>query len=326
MSFDKNNALMDCSLASLRAFGEAAKHQSFTLAAAHLSVTQSAISHHIKTLEQQLQVKLFQRRGRQLLLTSEGRILHQAVEKSFTQLARALEQINAGVVRRRVVLGVLSSFATKWLVPRLGAFYRQHPNVELVVRSVNHTIDVEREQVDLAVTTLPAAPASKNVMSALMWRERLFAVCSPEYAANSKKPLGTVEDLAHHTLLHDETEIAAERGFDWLSWLKHFNIESLMLTASCQYFSQSDLTLQAAIAGHGVALTRTSIAATDIKNGALIIPFPNSDIATQSACYLCGEKENWHNETNALLRHWLLAEAETDKTLYQKPRKSCVPY
>ena len=318
----KTAPLIDCSLVSLRAFREAARLESFTLAAAQMNVTQSAISHHIKVLEGQLGVKLFERHARPLVLTNEGRILHQAVDDAFGKLARAVEHINAGTVRRRIVLGVLSSFAAKWLVPRLGGFYRAHPEVELVVRSVNHTIDVARENVDLAVVTLPAPPAGGNVCSNLMWRERLFAVCSPQYAKRAGKALRDIRDLARHTLLHDETEIAAERGFDWLSWLRHFKIDSIMLEASSQYFSQSDLTLQAAIAGHGIALTRTSIAATDLRNGTLINPFPHSDIATQSACYLCGGKAQWEKPAGAQLRKWLLAEAAADRQLYQGENKS----
>lgn len=315
----KTAPLIDCSLVSLRAFREAARLGSFTLAATRMNVTQSAISHHIKVLEGQLGVQLFERQARPLALTNEGRILHQAVDDAFSKLAQAIERIHAGTVRRRIVLGVLSSFAAKWLVPRLGSFYRDYPDVELVVRSVNHTIDVARENVDLAVVTLPAAPTGAAVRSTLMWRERLFAVCSPQYAAKAAKAgkaLKDIADLTQHTLLHDETEIAAERGFDWLSWLRHFKIESIMLAASSQYFSQSDLTLQAAIAGHGIALTRTSIAATDLKNGTLINPFPHSDIATQSACYLCGDKTLWDKETQRLLRKWLLNEAAADKERY----------
>ena len=306
----------DLPLISLRTFRVAAKHQSFTLAAAHLSVTQSAVSHHIKILEKHLNFKLFERHGKQLKLTNEGCILYQTVEKCFTNLANTIERMSANKARHRVILGVLSSFATKWLVPRLGSFYRNHSDVELVVRSTNHTIDVERENFDLAIINVPAPPSSKHVKSTLICRERLFAVCSPQYAA--KSTLKTLHDLGQHTLLHDETEIAAERGFDWLSWLQHFKVESVMHSCSSQYFSQSDLALQAAIIGHGIALTHTSISANDLKNGLLINPFPGSDMATQSACYLCGQKEGWNNEGNRLLREWLLAETAADEAFYKK--------
>lgn len=309
MTLDQSNSLMDCSLASLRAFREAAKRRHFTLAAARMSVTPSAISHHIKTLERQLNTKLFDRRGNQLHLTNEGRLLYNAVDASFTRLADAIEHIHAGRVRQRVILGVLSSFASKWLLPRLGGFYRTHRDIELVVRSVNHTIDPERERVDLAVVTLPSPPLSPRVAAALMWREQLFAVCSPTYATAADAALRDIADLSHHPLLHDETEIAAERGLDWQTWLRHFNAESVLTNAASHYFSQSDLTLQAAIAGHGIALTRTSIAATDIQNGLLTNPFPDRRIATQSGCYLCGEKSAWEKRGASQLRDWLLTEA-----------------
>lgn len=312
---EKTDPLIDCSLLSLRVFREAAKCGNFTAAAVRMAITQSAVSHHVRLLERQLHVKLFERRGRTLALTDEGRALHQTAEEAFTRLAATLEQIRAGDVRQRVVLGVLASFATKWLVPRLGDFYQAHPDIELVVRSVNHTINVELENVDLAVITAPAAPASAAVSSHAMWSERLFAVCSPQYAAATG--LKSLRHLARHTLLHDETEIAAERGFDWRSWLQHFGIESLVQEASSQYFSQSDLTLQAAIAGHGIALARTSIAATDIKNGLLVNPFPKSEIATHSSCYLCGEKSSWDKDGCRQLREWLCAEVAADDSIYR---------
>ena len=307
----KKNPLLECSLISLRAFGEAAKMKSFTYAAASMSVTQSAISHHIKLLEEQLQVKLFERHGRTLELTSEGRELHKAVQESFTLLSDAIGRIRTGEFRPRIILGVLASFASKWLVPRLGGFYKQFPEVELVVRSVNHTINVERESVNFAVVTLPAPPSSANISSALLWHEQLFPVCSPAYAGKLK----SIEDLRQCTLLHDETEIAEERGFDWSSWLRHFKMDALMSDTSSQYFSQSDLTLQAAISGHGVALTRTSIASNDIKNGLLVNPFPRHPIATHTACYLCSVKSSWNKPAYISLRDWLLAEAAADNAL-----------
>lgn len=318
---EKNEPKIKYSLVALRAFREAARRESFTIAAMRLSVTQSAVSHHIKLLEEQLDVKLFFRRGRRLSLTDEGQVLFQSVDEVFNDLDFAVENIKKSDRRQRLVLGVLSSFATKWLVPRLGGFYRAHPNVELVVRSVNHTIDVERENVDMAVINLPLPPRSPKVNSILMWRECLFAVCSPGYLKNAG-PLRSVSDLSHHVLLHDETEIAAERGFDWFSWLNHFNKAHIMDEASSQFFSQSDLVLQAAIAGHGVALTRTSIASTDIRAGLLLKPFLTNDMPTQSACYLCGLKGLWNLDKSTLLREWLLSEVSEDKLPAHSPMEA----
>lgn len=303
------NSLFNCSLVSLRAFRETARQGSFTLAAARLNVTQSAVSHQIKTLERQLELNLFVRRGREYELTSAGRSLFQAINKAFDIMENAVGEIRAGQARQRVTLGVLSSFATKWLLPRLGGFYRDHPDIELVVRSVNHTIDVERERVDLAVVNLPSPPPAAKVGNIRLWRESLFAVCSPGYAAVNGGVPTDITDLQQCVLLHDETEIAAERGFDWRAWLLHHKYEYILHRTSSQYFSQSDLVLQAAIAGHGVALTRTSIAATDIQNGLLLNPFSRYDILTHSACYLCGLKSLWGKKPVVALREWLIREA-----------------
>ena len=300
---------VDYPLAPLRAFREVAKCGSFTLAAARLQVTQGAVSNHIRTLEQHYQTRLFHREGRKIDLTIEGRLLYDGLDKAFSVIEQSMQSLQAGKIKQRLVLGVLSSFATKWLLPRLGGFYEAHPNIELTVRSVNHTIDVEREAVDLAVATLPAAPSSETVDSALMWQEQLFVVCSPGYRKAHVGRFNNLDQLKNHILLHDETEIAAERGFDWATWLRHFRHEQLLYHATSHYFSQSDLVLQAAMRGYGLALTRTSIAATDLDKGALVNPFPKKVISTHAACYLCGKKAIWRESAVSAFREWLLAEA-----------------
>ena len=303
------------SLVSIRAFREVVRSGSFTVASLRLGVTQSAVSKRVHTLEKQLGVKLLRFFGRHFELTAEGEKLFWAVDKSFDMLEDAVGRIRSGKIKKRLVLGVLSSFATKWLLPRLGCFYRQYADVELIVRSGNHTVDIEREPVDLAVVNLPSPPASPHVKSVRLWNERIFAVCSPSYLYSSDKPLRFITDLSAHVLLHDETEVASERKFDWQTWLSHFGEERVLEKASCQFFSQSDLVLQAAIAGHGVALTRTSLAVTDVHNGLLVNPFDDTQMQTQSACYLCGLEEVWSDRTVATLRDWIVAQSISQSSL-----------
>lgn len=300
----------DYSLVALRAFREVAKHKNFTIAARHLNVTQSAVSHHIRLLEQQYKVALFEREGRRIDLSSEGKALYDVLNSSFTAIEKAVVNLREGNTKQHLVLGVLASFASKWLVPRIGTFYRNNKNIELTIRSVNHTIDISREHFDLAVITAPEPPSNEDVVSEKLWQEQLFIVCSPEYYTQHMDTLASPSDLASHVFLHDETEISAERGFDWSTWLTHFGVMPLLHKATSHYFSQSDLALQAAIAGDGLALTRTSIAATDMSQGRLINPFPNFIIDSKVACYLCGLKSWWHSGATKRLREWLLAEAK----------------
>ena len=256
-----------CSLVSLRAFCEAARKMSFTAAAKQLDISQSAVSHHIKLLEEKLGVSLFIRNNRRRIsLTDEGRHLYESADSSFSVINKAISGIVSGSFKRRIVLGVLSSVATKWLIPRLDGFYRRYPDVNLVIRAFNHTIDIAEDGVETALITRPRPQNTPGMRWLLMWREHQFAVCSLDYLRKSKSSLREVSDLSQHVLLHDETEIASERGLDWGAWLSPFIVAKKSINLqNGRFFSQSDLVLQAAIAGHGVALSRTSLAMTDIK-------------------------------------------------------------
>lgn len=299
----QEDGLLGCSLVSLRAFREVARRKSFTAAAAYLAVTQSAVSHHIKLLESELNVKLLRRYNKQYELTDEGRTLFQAVDAAFSNVETAIRGINQHINNNRLVLGGLASFVSKWLMPRLGDFYKTHPQIELVVRSVNHTIDVLNERVDLGILHSATPPASPLITSELLWSEELFAVCSPAYLA--RRPITTLADLRTHVLLHDETEIAAERHYDWQAWLAALGQEQLLAETTSHYFSQSDLTIKAATAGYGIALARTSLVADDLKDGRLVNPLPQAVVKTDSGCYMCALASAWEADKIKMLRQWL---------------------
>lgn len=299
----------ELSLVALRAFREVAKHKNFSIAAKCLGVTQGAMSHHIRTLEQQYQVSLFERVGRRLEMTVEGRMLFDVLDSSLAAIEKAVYNLREGRVRQALVLGVLSSFASKWLLPRIGSFYRANPDIELTIRTVNHTIDISREPFDLAVINAPTPPDNEQVLSKKLWNEKLFVVCSRAYFKRNKNQFDSQSGLGGHVLLHDETEMAAERGLDWATYLVHNEHLSALRQGRSQFFSQSDMVLQAAIAGHGMALTRTSLAATDMAQGRLLNPFPAAVMDTPTDCYLCGRQLSWNSGAVKRLRDWLLAEA-----------------
>ena len=309
------NPLDHFSLRSLRVFYVAAERMSFSDAARALSVSQGAVSQRVKTLEEQVGAELFERGNRrQMKLTDEGRHLYRSLGSAFDTMSGGIRVLLSRRVKRRVVLGVLSSLAHKWLIPRLGGFYRQYPETELVVRAVNHTVSLDGDDVELALVNLPKPPAGDDLRWQLLWREKLFAVCSPSYIQNTDAPIAAPADLAHHTLLHDETEVDNERRLDWQTWLAHFGARDRDENAHDLFFTQSDLALQAAIAGQGVALTRNSLAYTDIKNGLLVNPF-GVGVPAKTACYICGRRELWRLDKIAALRGWLTAEAAADRQM-----------
>ena len=190
------------SLSAMRAFLAVARHLSFTAAARELEITQSAVSQRVQRLERQLGIGLFRRGGRGLELSSAGRRLAETGETAFSQIARVVDGITGEEAAGPVALGVLTSFANKWLIPRLGRFYADHPQIDLVVRSENRAVDLERESIDLALIFGLRPPPAKRLHSRLLMREKLFVVCAPEYLRRAP-PLKTAADLCRHRLLHD---------------------------------------------------------------------------------------------------------------------------
>ena len=299
------------SLTAFRAFSSAARHCNFTHAARELMLTQSAVSQRVKLLEEQIGVALFRRTGRRIQLTEEGRLLADAARAAFRQIDDAIEAILEQEAKGEVAVSALPSFAMKWLIPRLGDFYRRHPQIELRIRADNRPVNVEGENIDLAVVLDPTR--SPKVRTELMMRERVFAVCSPSYlqrAKKSRRPLNDLADLKNHPLLHDDTERAEQRGLDWHSFLKKMRIEGVDAGAGAS-FTQGDLILQAAIAGQGIALTRTSLAARDIANGLLINPF-GMEAPSKTAYYICSLEADADKPKIRALRDWLLAQAKKD--------------
>lgn len=299
---------------AIRVFCEVARQKSFARAAAQMNLTSSAISQRVKQLEDFVGCRLLERKRHNITTTEEGKFLFEKFERALSNIDYSINCVVSGQLAQRVVLGALASFTSKWLIPRLHRFYQMHPNVQLITRSVNHTIDVERESAELAVVNLPAPPASGALRSQLLWRENLFVVCSPRYLNNNPHPLKTVGDLHQHTLLHDQTEIASKRHLDWTSWMRIAAPGKRLSMDKSRVFTQSDLTLQAAIEGHGVALARSSLASDDLQKGLLVDPL-GIRVPVQSGCYLCARKNAWDLPKIAILRDWLMDEAQRDRLL-----------
>ncbi|MGI9338976.1 MAG: LysR substrate-binding domain-containing protein [Gammaproteobacteria bacterium] len=311
MTAEEQNPLDRISLRSLRVFYVAARLMSFSAAARALCISQGAVSQRVKTVEEQLGTPLFERSNRrQIKLTDEGRHLCRALGGAFDAMGGGIRTVLSRGVKRRVVVGVLSSLAHKWLIPRLGGFYRQYPETELVIRAVNHTVSLDGDDVELGLVNLPEPPDAEDLRWQLLWREKLFAVCSPAYL--KKTPLAAPADLASLTLLHDETEMANERRLDWQTFLSHFGVRRDDAARNL-LFTQSDIALQAAIAGQGVALARNALAYNDIKNGLLVNPFGTVGAPVKTACYVCGRRDVWRLDKIAALRGWLASEAANDR-------------
>ena len=257
----------------LRGFESAARHLSFTRAAAELFLTQSAISRQIQALESFVGVPLFERRHKALVLTDAGQAYYRTVAAALEELRDATRRLRE--VRTGHVLTVTTtvSFASIWLVPRLGRFRKANPGVDVRVSATHEKLDLEREGIDLAIRDLPPDRVPEGAVH--LAGEHLAAVCTPAYAAESKaagRPLSKPADLAHHVLLTLHDPKGRWPWLSWAAWLESKGIDELVPAGSLTY-DQYDQVLQAALHGQGVALGRMSIAREFISEKQLLVLF-----------------------------------------------------
>src|SRR5581483_10212898 len=199
------------SLAGLRAFEAAARHLSFTRAAQELNVTQTAVSHLIRRLEEQLGVRLFLRRNRALELTREAAAYLPAVRGAFEDLRRATNRLRRSERDGLLTVSTTASLAAKWLVTRVAAFQAANPGIEVRISTSSHLVDFQREEVDMAVRY--GRGIWPGLRTDWLMAEDMFPVCSPSLLGG-EHPLREPEDLEHHTLLH-----ATVSREDWQLWL-----------------------------------------------------------------------------------------------------------
>src|SRR4051812_3981651 len=285
------------SLNGLRAFESAARHLSFTLAAAELNVTQTAISHQIRRLEEQLGVSLFVRSNRALHLTHEAQAYLPSVRTAFDDLRRATARLRRPDRDGMLTVSTTASLAAKWLVTRVAGFQDANPGIEVRITTSAHLVDFEREEVDLAVRygrgNWPGLRAN------WLMAEDIFPVCSPSLL-KSDKPLRCPEDLAHHTLLH-----ATVSREDWQLWLTAAGLPVSLATRRGLSFDQSFMAIQAAVEGLGVALGRTRFVEADIEAGRLVVPF-DMVLPADAGFYIVAPEATADSPKIALFRDWLI--------------------
>ena len=255
---------------SLRAFEAAARHLSFTKAAAELFVTQAAVSHQVKALEEDLGMPLFRRFNRRLMLTDAG-------QEYYPHLRDALDLIHQATQRLRQLqdsettlrVSVLPSLATKWLMPRLPEFRVLHPELDVLISASDQLVDLERENFHMAIRFGYGRYPGLSITR--LMGDKIFPVCAPRLLEGNP-PLQRATDLKRHTLLHDDMARRDESSNDWATWLSKAGVKGVDPNRG-PAFSHSSLVLTAAIDGQGVALGRLTLAADDLAAGRLICPF-----------------------------------------------------
>lgn len=288
-------------LNALKAFEAAARHESFTRAADELSVTQGAVSHQVKGLEERLGLKLFHREAQGLAITTAGREYLDVVRDALDRIAlgtdRLLQRQNTGTL----TVSTSPNFAAKWLVHRLGRFAEAHPTIDLRVSATLHHIDFAREDIDVAVRHSDGSASGLDVTR--LCTEELFPVCSPALMQGDK-PLRRPADLVHHPLLHlDDRQ-------DWSKWLVAAGVSGLDMSRG-PVLNQASMVIDAAVDGQGVALARTALATGDLISGRLIRPFSLA-LPVAYAYWIVCPKATAGLPKIETFRNWLLAEAAED--------------
>ena len=254
-------------LNALRVFEAAGRHLSFTRAADELHVTQAAVSHQIKTLEDWLGIRLFRRLNRALLLTDEGQMLFPPLREALDQMAAAIGWLQVEDASGPLTLSAIPSFASKWLVPRLGRFRRRYPDIDLRLSTTFEKTDFARDDIDIAVR-YGSGPWPK-LNSVCLMTEEIFPVCSPALLEEGP-PLETPSDLNNHTLLHDTVPPNVHVYFpSWATWLEAAGVRDVDPSHGPGFLDAS-MAVQMAIDGQGVVLGRTALVADDLAAGRLV--------------------------------------------------------
>jgi LysR family transcriptional regulator of beta-lactamase len=246
-------------LNALRAFEASARHLNVTRAALELRVTQAAVSHHIKLLEEQLGAPLFRRLPRGLALTDEGAALAPMLNDSFGRMAATLDRFASGRLREIVNVGVVATFATGWLLPRLPAFEALHVDVDLRIMTNNNRVDLAGEGLDLAIRYGDGAWHGTDAVPVLE------APMTPLCAAGVARRLATPSDLGREVLLR------SYRPDEWNLWFDVAGIATPPIRGPI--FDASPTMASAAASGAGVALLPARLFEQDLASGRLVQPF-----------------------------------------------------
>ncbi|MDM0020055.1 LysR family transcriptional regulator [Variovorax saccharolyticus] len=280
-------------LNALRAFECAARHLSFTLAAAELSVTQAAVSQQVRGLEARLGVALFRRLPRGLALTDEGLALLPVLVDAFGRIESVIQQFDNGHFFEVLSVGVVGTFAVGWLMPRLRLFRDSCPFIDLRLMTHNNVVDLAAEGLDFAIRFGDGNWPGLQVEALV--EAPLTVLCAPLVAARVRRP----QDLAHETLLR------SYRVEDWPGWFAAAGLDCPAIRGPV--FDSSRLMVEAALQGAGVALAPASMFERELQEGRLLRPL-SIEVATGSY-WLTRLRSRPVSPAMGLFRDWLLAQA-----------------
>ena len=287
---------------ALQALHAVAKTGSITKAARLLNVTHGAISHQMRALEDFLGVRLVARAGRNIRITEEGEKFVERVTLTLDELSAAVREASTGPAARELRVSVASSFATRWLLARVGKFIASHPEIDLHITSASAD---EFRPDEMEVAIFYGDGRWPDLKSELLWRDELSPVCSPSLRHVPKLP----SDLGAHTLLRAHWD-------PWGPWFRAAGLDWKEPTRGLLFDDPAHM-LQAVVAGQGIALGRRSLSSDDLLRGTLVEPF-KIVVGAERHLYLVYPDGLEESKKLAGFRKWLLEELAPRNVLQQQ--------
>ena len=299
-------------LNAVRAFEATARHLSVTAAADELHVTPGAVSRQVRGLEEFLKIALFVRGHREISLTPRGQDYYKAISKSLELLRDATGLVRRAAQKRQLRIRAYTTFAMRWLIPRLSSFHAAHPKVEVLLTASLEPIDFVRDDLDGAIRL--GAGDWAGVKAHRLAPNILAPVCSPALR-RSGPALKRPADLVEHTLLH-----SIARPDDWARWLEANAVKNVDPHAGLTYES-SALAYQAAIAGQGLAIAQLFLVEEDLAAKRLVLPFRKTLDMGSFTYYLVTPADRRESPQMTQFREWLLEQCATPGSI-ELPAKS----
>lgn len=293
------------SLNALKAFEAASRHLNFKFAAEELHVTQSAIAQHVRHLEEELGIKLFERHSKGVNLTANGRKYAASITQAFSLIFEATQSFHHS--NQQITLSVTPTFAAKWLIPRLNQFRQSHPDIDLQILATERVSHFQNDAVDLAIR-YGKPPFGTGLNTELLLQDTFIAVASPELIKSlklSNQESLEISTLDQFTLLHDAHNLWPH----FIEKLKFKNTQNLFKNIR---FNQTALAIDAAIAAQGVTLTHPIFVHSELASGILVKVFPQ-ELAMETGFYVVYPRHTVGAEALSKVHHWLFTQFDQPK-------------
>ena len=295
-------------LNALRTFEAAARYQSFKGAGDELCVSHSAVSHQIKKLEQYLGIELFVRVARGVELSRAGSDYYPTIRAAFDRISDGTELLLSIKAPGIVTVQVYSTFAIRWLIPRMPEFQARFPEVRVRLHTSQSDANFEHEDVDLCV--MIGSPSQTDLHYDYLFSSQIFPICSPALLNGALK-LEEPRDLAKHTIIQ---VYPSEQ--DWWVWLEQNHLHDVNPNSGLQ-FDSYDLAWNTAAQGLGVALGVEPFVNRDLDSGVLVEAFSEQRVFTHGDWYLACLNDKVDSKEISVFRDWLLKEVSKDKAMSQ---------